>query len=106
MSINEGASSVRTFDAGKNRDRLPPQREIRTTPSSMNHTKDSLDHDVDGEDSSFQGHTDKKQRRGNRQETIYIANYTNEDEGNSVVVKTTSKDWQKRRRIHSSLVKT
>ena len=54
----------------------------------QNRTRDSLDqnadHDVDGEDSSFQGHTDKKQRRGNRQETIYIANYTNEDEGNSL----------------------
>ena len=54
----------------------------------QNRTRDSLDqnadHDVDGEDSSFQGHTNKKQRSGNRQETIYIANYTNEDEGNSL----------------------
>ena len=55
-----------------------------------NHTKDCLDNDENGEDSSSSSriHTSrssKKQRTGNNeQSTIYIANYDEDDPRNSV----------------------
>ena len=58
---------------------------------NKNHTKDCLDNDENGEDSSSSSsriHTSrgsKKQRTGNNeQSTIYIANYDEDDPRNSV----------------------